>query len=99
MLHEIIKEFDTEKEKYSKMYADKLEAILEHIGMKDVDVIRKKDGMRGRLKVYPECGIRSEIRFAVYKKDGTFSMNTKPIYIFNHEEYPRELRNNFEVVG
>lgn len=65
---------------YAKLYRLALENILKEHGLFDVDVILKKSGKKGRLKIeqagYTHSPFCQYLYFYPYKKDGTLSVKS-----------------------
>ena len=84
-IKDIDESFSKTKEEYSNKYKECLIEELERLGVYKVDVYRKSSGKRGVLTLVKEhyADIRWTLTFTPYKKDGTLSLVSEPLYIFN----------------
>ena len=82
-------------EEYSNKYKECLIEELERLGVYKVDVYSKSTGKRGVLNIIKEYygNIRWTVVFTPYKKDGTLSLVSKPLYIYSYMDFSEALMN------
>lgn len=89
-----IKEFYSKmQEEYSNKYKEYLIEELERLGVYKVDVYSKSTGKRGVFNIIKGHyeGIDWTVVFTPYKKDGTLSLVSEPLYIFNFMNFSDAL--------
>ena len=81
------------QEEYSNKYKECLIEELERLGVYKVDVYSKSTGKRGVLNIIKEHygEIDWTVVFTPYKKDGTLSLVSEPLYIFNFMNFSDAL--------
>lgn len=89
------------KEEYSNKYKECLIEELERLGVYKVDVYRKSSGKRGVLTLVREhyAAIRWTVAFTPYKKDGTLSLVSEPLYIYNFMDFSDVLMSKISKEG
>ena len=88
-IDDVDESFSKMKEEYSNKYKECLIEELERLGVYKVDVYRKSSGKRGVLTLVREhyADIRWTVAFTPYKKDGTLSLVSEPLYIFSFMDF------------
>lgn len=100
-IKDINESFSKMKEEYSNKYKECLIEELERLGVYNVDVYRKSSGKRGVLTLVREhyADIRWTVAFMPYKKDGTLSLVSQPLYILGLMDFPDVLMSKISKEG
>lgn len=100
-IKDVNESFRKTKEEYSNKYKECLIEELERLGVYKVDVYRKSSGKRGVLTLVRKhhADIRWTVAFMPYKKDGTLSLVSQPLYIWDLMDFSDALMSKISKEG
>lgn len=100
-IKDIKESYNKIREECSNKYRECLIEELEKLGVYKVDVYCKSTGKRGVLNIIKERygDIEWTVVFTPYKKDGTLSLASQPLYIYDFMDFSDVLMSKISKEG